>query len=93
MSTGCVAWPHRCMYRLSMICTVSNSKMLLRWVGTFQMLRCRWAPLPAVDALSFGRKLAVSPCFAATPQMASLVNSRPSVACSADPLSSSLPDQ
>ena len=55
------------------------------------MLMWRWAPLPAVLALSLGRKLAVSLCLAAMPQIASLVYSSPSVAYTAAPQSTSCP--
>ena len=47
------------------------------------MLMWRCAPLPAELALSFGTKLAVRLCLAATERMASLVYSSASVACTA----------
>ena len=53
---------------------------VVHWVRTFMMLKWRWAPFPAVVELSFGRKLAIILCLAATAQIASLVYSSASVA-------------
>ncbi len=78
------------LHQLDEKCSMCNeaswnkeSSIPRKWPHAFMMLRCKCAPLPAAVELSFGRKLAVRSCFAAMPQMASLLYSRASVACRA----------